>query len=326
GKNAAEPGAKLDEGKVWGSLLRGFGNALYTITGAPIRGYRSLSFIIFNDNLDPAKIAWTALKHLQIFLDEGKQVKKNFLQDNDLALLEVANILTKGAQKYSPHGWKEVPHGVFRYYNAMIRHFLKESSEERDAEGFLHIGCVAWNALAVLELMLTKHEGKTLAEVLEEETLAVWNLNKEILDFSGIEKFILKRPSTMLFTDATTTDADGSYPLYKFDETGGVTKLEGEKKDSELNRCFGDGLVPPAGHPAHAPLKPDEHAVKVSGIKVYDPRDHQYKVSDNPALVMADMARRKHIHTGWDTDSLEFWYRIAKVADFCDEEVGACDA
>lgn len=189
GRKAGDPGAKLDEGKVWASLLRGFGSALQELTMRPFVLRRSFSYVVLDENPDPLEIAWLAVRRLQIYLGVPVTSKEgDVVYTNGLALLEVATILTKGAEKYSPNGWKEVPHGVFRYYNAMIRHFLKESSEERDAEGFLHIGCVAWNALAVLELMLTKHQGQSLAEMLEEETSAVWNLNRAAQEISAARK------------------------------------------------------------------------------------------------------------------------------------------
>jgi len=56
------------------------------------------------------------------------------------------------------------------------------------------------------------------------------------------------------------------------------------------------------------------------GIKVYDPRDGQLKVSDNPALVMADLANRGAIKTPWKFDDI-FWVKIGKLADFCDEKM-----
>lgn len=56
---------------------------------------------------------------------------------------------------------------------------------------------------------------------------------------------------------------------------------------------------------------------KIDGVKIYDPRDKQFKVSDNPALVMADLAQRKIVLTPWEFDD-DFWQKIAKLADFCD--------
>lgn len=73
------------------------------------------------------------------------------------ALLEVAKLGTFGAQKYSDDGWKQVPNGVQRYSDAMLRHYLYEQRELIDPDsGLLHAVAVAWNALARLELMLVK--------------------------------------------------------------------------------------------------------------------------------------------------------------------------
>jgi len=56
----------------------------------------------------------------------------------------------------------------------------------------------------------------------------------------------------------------------------------------------------------------------VDGIKVYDPRDGEKKVSDNPALILGyyitDM-QGALVGEG-------FWPGIARLADYCDEKVG----
>jgi len=58
----------------------------------------------------------------------------------------------------------------------------------------------------------------------------------------------------------------------------------------------------------------------VDGVKIYDPRECCWEISDNPALVMADMARMGEIKTSWKFDE-EFWDKIGKLADFCDGEM-----
>ena len=58
------------------------------------------------------------------------------------------------------------------------------------------------------------------------------------------------------------------------------------------------------------------------GVLVYDPRDNSWKVSDNPALVMADLADRKIIKTSWRLDKAldnPFWNLIEELANFCDK-------
>jgi len=63
-------------------------------------------------------------------------------------------------------------------------------------------------------------------------------------------------------------------------------------------------------------------SVIVNGPKIYDPRDRTYKVSDNPALVMADLMARGYIISGIDTrvcDDSVFWAGLSKLADYCDQ-------
>lgn len=69
-----------------------------------------------------------------------------------LALLEVAKVGTYGAKKYSDNGWMSVKDGERRYKDAMLRHALQASYEERDAEsGLLHLAQSCWNSLATLQ-------------------------------------------------------------------------------------------------------------------------------------------------------------------------------
>ena len=62
-----------------------------------------------------------------------------------------------------------------------------------------------------------------------------------------------------------------------------------------------------------------EDMIRVEGVKVYDPRDNQYKLSSNPALIMAYFATERIIFTDWrlHLDS-EFWLSICNLADYCD--------
>ena len=83
--------------------------------------------------------------------DHTDKPRAGLLADFGLALLEVATVSTLGADKYTPHGWKDVPDGEARYTDAMWRHLL--ANEDCDQEsGLLHEAHVAWNALARLEL------------------------------------------------------------------------------------------------------------------------------------------------------------------------------
>lgn len=77
------------------------------------------------------------------------------------ALLMIAEVGTKGNQKYDQDSWHTVPNGYRRYTAAMLRHFLKEYIEDLDEELQLpHQAMTAWNAIARLELMLRERDKK----------------------------------------------------------------------------------------------------------------------------------------------------------------------
>lgn len=98
-------------------------------------------------------------------LDAGKNRMGLVLGDFAEALAMVSKIGTVGANKYSDHGWVNVPNGVERYTDAMLRHYFEEASgkmldselTEMANEDILHAGCVAWNALARLNLIIKKN-------------------------------------------------------------------------------------------------------------------------------------------------------------------------
>ena len=85
------------------------------------------------------------------------------------ALEAVGLVGTYGATIYSDNSWRCVENGVERYTDALLRHQLsKMSGQKLDKEsGMLHAACVAWNALAVLQLELDKV--KALPENLDED-------------------------------------------------------------------------------------------------------------------------------------------------------------
>lgn len=89
-------------------------------------------------------------------LDHGKVRAGLVLGDFSRALHAVAEVGTYGAEKYSDSGWLQVENGESRYTDAMIRHWMKESTgEELDPDtDFKHAAHAAWNALARLELMM----------------------------------------------------------------------------------------------------------------------------------------------------------------------------
>lgn len=95
-------------------------------------------------------------------LDYGKaQVFKLFLKYFPLAVSAVSNVSEYGLRKYNPGGdgtgWQEVPDGINRYGDGLVRHLLKEVTEggydEKDS-GLSHAAQAAWNAIARLELLL----------------------------------------------------------------------------------------------------------------------------------------------------------------------------
>lgn len=93
-------------------------------------------------------------------LDAGKPLAALVLGDFARALLAVSEVGTFGARKYTASGWIEVPDGIQRYDNALMRHWLRErAGETHDQDsGLLHAAHLAWNALARLELMLREKE------------------------------------------------------------------------------------------------------------------------------------------------------------------------
>jgi len=107
-------------------------------------------------------------KHLKRIEEERSNSKPGFkddfkkpdldlvLGDFTRALQLVGEVGTKGANKYSDHGWLEVREGKRRYSSAMLRHYFKEEEGEWEDEELElpHAACVAWNALARLELIL----------------------------------------------------------------------------------------------------------------------------------------------------------------------------
>ncbi len=93
-------------------------------------------------------------------LDAGKSRAGLVLGGFARALLEVSEVGTFGAEKYTPQGWTQVPGGIERYTDAMYRHLLSEAAGERDDQetGLMHAAHAAWNALARLDLLLREAE------------------------------------------------------------------------------------------------------------------------------------------------------------------------
>lgn len=90
--------------------------------------------------------------------DAGKVRAGLLVKDFPHALTAVARVATFGAQKYAAHSWKTVPDAAVRYHDALHRHILAQAGgDANDPEsGLPHSAHIAWNALALLELELTK--------------------------------------------------------------------------------------------------------------------------------------------------------------------------
>lgn len=88
-------------------------------------------------------------------MDAGKLRPELIFSGFPRALAQVTAVATVGADKYSDHGWQQVPDGIRRYQDALLRHLLAaHGGEVNDPEtGLAHYAHAAWNALAVLELM-----------------------------------------------------------------------------------------------------------------------------------------------------------------------------
>ncbi len=87
-------------------------------------------------------------------LDAGKPDTSLLLMFGK-ALLAVAGVGTFGAKKYTRGGWQSVAEGRERYTAALLRHLFASQYEDYDPDtGLLHLAQVAWNALAICELVL----------------------------------------------------------------------------------------------------------------------------------------------------------------------------
>lgn len=74
------------------------------------------------------------------------------------ALEGLARVLTFGAKKYAPNGWKSVPNGKERYEAAMLRHLaaLKRGEVIDLDSGLPHIDHLVCNAVFLSELSLLR--------------------------------------------------------------------------------------------------------------------------------------------------------------------------
>ena len=85
--------------------------------------------------------------------DEGKPNLSLVFGGFSKSLVDVGQIGTFGARKYTPNGWKEVDNLGERYMSAMLRHTMAvlDNSPFDNETGRHHLAHVAWNALAILQ-------------------------------------------------------------------------------------------------------------------------------------------------------------------------------
>jgi hypothetical protein len=94
-------------------------------------------------------------------LDSGKVLPWLCISGFAHALTAIADVTTKGAQKYTPNGWTTVPNGEERYMEAFARHMMalgRGETVDPDTQ-CLHKAQMIWNLLASLELELRKAAG-----------------------------------------------------------------------------------------------------------------------------------------------------------------------
>jgi len=93
-------------------------------------------------------------------LDGGKALPWLCLSGFACAITAVADVTTKGAQKYTPSGWRTVPDGERRYMEAFGRHMLALARGERvdHDTGCMHKAQMIWNLMASLELELKREK------------------------------------------------------------------------------------------------------------------------------------------------------------------------
>lgn len=95
-------------------------------------------------------------------LDTGKNRLGLVLGAFAPALKQVGEVGTFGANKYTDNGWLAVSNAIERYEDAMLRHWFEyKAGEVLDQDsGLPHLAHMAWNALAILTLTLSKGPAK----------------------------------------------------------------------------------------------------------------------------------------------------------------------
>lgn len=108
------------------------------------------------DELVPDVLVLNSTGSVGMKFDGGKLLANILFEDFPFALEGVLEIATFGAKKYARSSWHSVPDALQRYSDAMVRHQIAIGKGEiYDPEsGLLHRAHFAWNALAVLELII----------------------------------------------------------------------------------------------------------------------------------------------------------------------------
>ncbi|MFA7223092.1 MAG: dATP/dGTP diphosphohydrolase domain-containing protein [Bacilli bacterium] len=92
--------------------------------------------------------------------DEGRPAVGQMMADFPRALLMLAKLTSYGIKEGKAAGeWKNIPNAKIRFENALGRHNLEMHIHSRDQDSmYLHASHRAWNAMAVLELILMEQE------------------------------------------------------------------------------------------------------------------------------------------------------------------------
>lgn len=100
--------------------------------------------------------------------DDGGKLRYDLVPTSAIAGL--AEVLTFGANKYTPNGWKVVPDAIERYYSAAFRHLIAwRDGEELDQESKLnHLKHVMTNVAFLLELTKNNNYGQTLSNSIDD--------------------------------------------------------------------------------------------------------------------------------------------------------------
>jgi len=96
--------------------------------------------------------------------DEGKPpIYSGLVAYFPRACSAVSQVSAFGANKYTWGGWRSVPDRESRYRGALARHqFARAAGEVFDPEsGFPHDAHIAWNAMAILEIILENNPDGT---------------------------------------------------------------------------------------------------------------------------------------------------------------------